>query len=1089
MAVDMVGAIARNVEKIAGVIEVMKIKVKAVRTVLVNCLYFFSHYKDLENKKVQVGEFEGQEQAEKLLKQFNMAKNLKKISLEKEFSSKSGKSSFDKKEVFSGRGKVKIKKGSVPERKVQLICGKARPGADLAFLKNMALFCKEFNDKTKDKDGQIVSVEISVYDDKSHSYNISTPPGVYLLKNRRNDYKTIREKEKRKEAREKERKEISEAELEEIARKIMPSLNTDDIEKAKKIVRGTVRRNSDGKIGDFPTNGGDVNREDIERIRITGPEAELEKMLKLIFLKDDVRDTKNNAKDSFAFEIVDITPETTVGTSQDAILNLTAADFAGALTAENIIKINDTDYNSKKAGTNEPAVVVDRDDQKQALLDLEQKLADLETNFPGGKDFTKGPELTLTDTSAEIGRFVDDGNTGLKSYFYGNWNASTTVPDKTGDENIKHILFSLEDETNARIYENKINSLTKKAEVAQIYANGFTFADDSDEFRKATGKALYKGFPVIDPGVVATAGATKADDITFSSAPGDRYSKTAIDMFRHKDSFPIELPDNIKATNPPIKLFESNKREDCCGFQPGELTAEGDYRGHGVGYLNNNVGTEAHSLDVNAHKLDTKVVIDIWEAATLDEAINLAFFGQDYAAGTNKKPNDPDYLFFNELSGKSELEMLEIYYKAFERTPNATAAKTAWNDVAAGGGREKITNGYNSAKTFLGIYVTNYASALSESDKDKKKTALEKVKTDLQAYVTKGNVATDTNKIGDQNSGLIKQIDDAIAALSGGGGKFTKQSDLNKILADANLKDPAKKVYQAFDNLGANVKTDTYYDALVALIGELGKTIDKPKELRTNFGAEHVAKEAEKQLTTAVAAAKKVMENEGDAITKTEIDIVDSIQLAQDIKLVFEKCKKAHGSVTSTEKDGLKGELTGYQTSKKTAWDKVNQYQKTAGKGYADEALEKVDEGQKKDQATHAKYAAMGSAKEVREEATKDGVSDETLVKRGQISAEFKNSDKDDEKALVVIAKRAGETTEYSDSQDKIEQSLTEIKKHIDVLEKIIKAKSSDSSNEGETDTKTFLESLKSSLESRKSQLETKQKEYGKSNDGTNPTP
>ncbi|CAG8506254.1 10705_t:CDS:2 [Cetraspora pellucida] len=292
--------------------------------------------------------------------------------------------------------------------------------------------------------------------------------------------------------------------------------------------------NADGKIGDFPINDTDVvNREDIERIRITGPEAELEKMIKLIFLKDDVKDTKNNAKD--------ITPETTVGTSQDAILNLTAADFTGALTAKNIININDTDYNSKKAGTNEPAVVVDRDDQKQALLDLEQKLADLETNFPGGKNFQKGPELTLTDTSAEIGGFVNNGNTGLKSYFHGNWSSSTTVPDKT----------------------------------AKIYASGFTFNDDSDEFRKVTDEVLYKGFPVIDPEAVATAGATEADDITFNPAPRERYSKIAIDTFRHKDSFPIELPDNITNTNPPIKLFESNKREDCCGFQPGELTADG----------------------------------------------------------------------------------------------------------------------------------------------------------------------------------------------------------------------------------------------------------------------------------------------------------------------------------------------------------------------------------------------------------------------------------------------------------------------------------------------------------------------------------
>ncbi|CAG8813810.1 19143_t:CDS:2, partial [Racocetra persica] len=308
--------------------------------------------------------------------------------------------------------------------------------------------------------------------------------------------------------------------------------------------------NPDGKIGDFPTSNTDVvNREDIDKIRITGPEAELEKMARLIFLKDDVKDTKSDAKGSFAFEI----PETTVGTSQDAILNLVAADFTGALTAENIISINDTSYNGKRAGTNEPSVVVDRDDQKQAFLDLEQKLADVETNFPGGKNFTRGPELTLTDTSAEIGGFVNKDNTGLKSYFHGTW-GSETVPDKTGDENIKHFLYSLTDEA----------GLTKKTEVAQIYANGFTFNDDSNEFRKTTNGVLYKGFPVIDPKAVATAGATNADDITFTPAPGDRYSKAAIDMFRHKDSFPIELPDNIKVTNPPIKLFESNKREDCC---------------------------------------------------------------------------------------------------------------------------------------------------------------------------------------------------------------------------------------------------------------------------------------------------------------------------------------------------------------------------------------------------------------------------------------------------------------------------------------------------------------------------------------------
>ena len=48
-------------------------------------------------------------------------------------------------------------------------------------------------------------------------------------------------KEERKKLQESERKEITEAELEKIAREVMPSLSTDDIEKAKKIVAGTLR--------------------------------------------------------------------------------------------------------------------------------------------------------------------------------------------------------------------------------------------------------------------------------------------------------------------------------------------------------------------------------------------------------------------------------------------------------------------------------------------------------------------------------------------------------------------------------------------------------------------------------------------------------------------------------------------------------------------------------------------------------------------------------------------------------------------------------------------------------------------------------
>ena len=112
----------------------------------------------------------------------------------------------------------------VRRSRIQLVCGQAKPGASLAFLKNMALFCREFNEKTKERNGELVNVEIVVYPDKSHKYFIGTSPSSYLIK------KAIGEK-----------KEISQADLERVAKEIMPSLNTEDIEQAKKIVSGTVK--------------------------------------------------------------------------------------------------------------------------------------------------------------------------------------------------------------------------------------------------------------------------------------------------------------------------------------------------------------------------------------------------------------------------------------------------------------------------------------------------------------------------------------------------------------------------------------------------------------------------------------------------------------------------------------------------------------------------------------------------------------------------------------------------------------------------------------------------------------------------------
>ena len=117
-----------------------------------------------------------------------------------------------------------MKKKIIRRSGIQLVCGQAKPGASLAFLKNMALFCREFNEKTKNDNGKLVNVEIEVYVDNSYGYVIGSTPSSYLLK------KTIGDK-----------KEINLVELEKIAQEIMPILNTEDIEKAKKIVAGTAQ--------------------------------------------------------------------------------------------------------------------------------------------------------------------------------------------------------------------------------------------------------------------------------------------------------------------------------------------------------------------------------------------------------------------------------------------------------------------------------------------------------------------------------------------------------------------------------------------------------------------------------------------------------------------------------------------------------------------------------------------------------------------------------------------------------------------------------------------------------------------------------
>ena len=97
-------------------------------------------------------------------------------------------------------------------------------------------FVQEFNDRTKSMEkGLIIPVVITVYQDKSYTFILKTPPAAVLIKKavgiQKGSGNPLRNKVGK----------LSKASLEEIAKQKLPDLNANDIEAAKKIIAGTAR--------------------------------------------------------------------------------------------------------------------------------------------------------------------------------------------------------------------------------------------------------------------------------------------------------------------------------------------------------------------------------------------------------------------------------------------------------------------------------------------------------------------------------------------------------------------------------------------------------------------------------------------------------------------------------------------------------------------------------------------------------------------------------------------------------------------------------------------------------------------------------
>lgn len=124
--------------------------------------------------------------------------------------------------------------------KLQIDAGKANPAPPVgpalgAAQVNIMQFCQAFNAQTKEQSGDIIPVEISVYEDRSFTFICKTPPAAELIK------KALGLKSGSAVPQRDKVGQLTQEQLTQIAETKMPDLNAIDIEGAKKIIAGTAR--------------------------------------------------------------------------------------------------------------------------------------------------------------------------------------------------------------------------------------------------------------------------------------------------------------------------------------------------------------------------------------------------------------------------------------------------------------------------------------------------------------------------------------------------------------------------------------------------------------------------------------------------------------------------------------------------------------------------------------------------------------------------------------------------------------------------------------------------------------------------------
>ncbi len=128
----------------------------------------------------------------------------------------------------------------VKKVKLQIDAGKANPAPPVGTVLgpagiNIQDFCQRFNEATRDKMGDVVPCEITIYDDRSFDFVLKTPPAAFLLK------KVAKIQKGSKKGANEVVATITKDDLRKIAETKLPDLNAYTVEKAMNIVEGTAR--------------------------------------------------------------------------------------------------------------------------------------------------------------------------------------------------------------------------------------------------------------------------------------------------------------------------------------------------------------------------------------------------------------------------------------------------------------------------------------------------------------------------------------------------------------------------------------------------------------------------------------------------------------------------------------------------------------------------------------------------------------------------------------------------------------------------------------------------------------------------------